>query len=75
MKWICKRIIKRCRTFSIISKRLKKYRRFGRMEFLATSLERLKMENFIHDVPLNSSSIPSMALQDSTKGRNTQRRR
>jgi hypothetical protein len=28
-----------------------------------------------HDAPLNSSSIPSMALQDSTKGRNTQRRR
>jgi hypothetical protein len=28
-----------------------------------------------HDAPLNSPSIPSMALQDSTKGRNTQRRR
>jgi hypothetical protein len=28
-----------------------------------------------HDALLNSSSIPSMDLQDSTKGRNTQRRR
>jgi hypothetical protein len=46
-------------------------------ELLGNSIGKTQNEELhsCHDAPLNSSSSPSMALQDSTKERNTQRRR
>jgi hypothetical protein len=44
-------------------------------ELPGNSIGKIKKSHSCHDAPLNFPSSPSMALQDSTKGTNTQRRR